>query len=474
MKKTLLAFMFLATTLCSAAQRVYFIYMQSEKSTPFFVKMGEKVLPSNPSGYLILHSLKDSTYAFTIGYPGGQVSEARFNVTLSNSDRGFLIKQMDEGLSLFDLQSLNLVRPVNSGNSGSAQQAVLRTDNFTILLSQVSDDASLMRASAPLRESAAAESVAMDRTEKKESKDPPAKEQEGIGTAAAKPKELDTVSTIERTAKEEPGASVLKADSNESKQTRGEKEVAATANPAAPPTTQVEEKQSRNRDDKVKPAEDKMIVEEKPKVVEEKPKAVEPKQITGQPSNAAEPRNTPAEADPPPYKRSVVTRRSESSTTEGFGLVFLDNSGGDIDTIRLLIPFPVKGKQESPAVIDAPAVAAAPAQATTARETVSAEKSRGGCQDIASDRDFLKLRRSMAAENNDERMVTHARKYFRAKCFSTEQVRNLSALFLTSAAKYQFFDAAFGHVTDAGSFAALGTEIKDEYYARRFKALIGE
>jgi hypothetical protein len=39
-----------------------------------------------------------------------------------------------------------------------------------------------------------------------------------------------------------------------------------------------------------------------------------------------------------PFIRSVVLRKSESSTTEGFGLVFIDNQNGAIDTIRLLIP----------------------------------------------------------------------------------------------------------------------------------------
>jgi hypothetical protein len=154
--------------------------------------------------------------------------------------------------------------------------------------------------------------------------------------------------------------------------------------------------------------------------------------------------------------------------------VFLDNSGGEVDTIRLLIPFPVRSSAEGTNAREAAAAAAPTVQTAPVQQSVSTQQAKAACADNATDRDFLKLRRSMAAENNDERMIAHARKYFRSKCFSTEQVRNLSTLFLTSAAKYQFFDAAFGYVSDARSFAALGSEIKDEYYARRFKALIGE
>jgi hypothetical protein len=80
----------------------------------------------------------------------------------------------------------------------------------------------------------------------------------------------------------------------------------------------------------------------------------------------------------------------------------------------------------------------------------------------------------MAARATDEAMVDEARKSFKSRCFTTEQIRNLSALFLTSAGKYQFFDAAFMHVSDPEQFASLQSDIKDDYYLRRFKALIGE
>ena len=42
-----------------------------------------------------------------------------------------------------------------------------------------------------------------------------------------------------------------------------------------------------------------------------------------------------------PFKPTIVRKRSESSTTEGFGLVFIDDLGnGSSDTISLLIPNP--------------------------------------------------------------------------------------------------------------------------------------
>jgi hypothetical protein len=96
------------------------------------------------------------------------------------------------------------------------------------------------------------------------------------------------------------------------------------------------------------------------------------------------------------------------------------------------------------------------------------------CAAFAGENDFLKLRRNMAAKNTDDAMVDEAKKIFKSKCFTTEQIKNLSYLFLSPAGKYQFFDAAYTYVVDQWQFADLENEIKDEYYQKRFKALIGE
>jgi hypothetical protein len=49
-------------------------------------------------------------------------------------------------------------------------------------------------------------------------------------------------------------------------------------------------------------------------------------------------------------------------------------------------------------------------------------------------------------------MIGEAQKVFKRTCFSTAQIKNLGALFLTAGAKYRFFDAAYGHVSDRSSF----------------------
>jgi len=85
---------------------------------------------------------------------------------------------------------------------------------------------------------------------------------------------------------------------------------------------------------------------------------------------------------------------------------------------------------------------------------------------------LVKLRRRMATQRKDEQMVSEAQKAFRNKCYTTAQLRNLSVLFLSDEGRYRFFDAAMPFVTDFSNFKSLGETIQDEYYKRRFLALI--
>ena len=94
------------------------------------------------------------------------------------------------------------------------------------------------------------------------------------------------------------------------------------------------------------------------------------------------------------------------------------------------------------------------------------------CKSVASEDDFLKLRKKMAAQKTDENMIVMAKKAFVSKCYTTDQVNNLSALFLKDEGRYNFFDAAYPHVSDTQKFGSLMGRLSDEYYINRFKAMI--
>jgi hypothetical protein len=78
----------------------------------------------------------------------------------------------------------------------------------------------------------------------------------------------------------------------------------------------------------------------------------------------------------------------------------------------------------------------------------------------------------MAAESNAEGMIKVAKKYFKTKCFSTDQIKDLSYLFLNDEGRYKFFDAAYAHTSDSDQYQVLESQLTDEYYLNRFKAMI--
>ncbi len=153
---------------------------------------------------------------------------------------------------------------------------------------------------------------------------------------------------------------------------------------------------------------------------------------------------------------SVVAKKSESSTTEGFGLTYTDtHADGSTDTIKLLIPEP---KTPQAVVKTEPMPAEIPAKA--------------GCENTATEADFFQLRKLMAAAESDDAMIMEAKKNCKEKCFTTTQYKNLGSLFLTDEGKYKFFDAIYNYTSDSANFSSLQSELKDEYYVNRFKAML--
>jgi hypothetical protein len=94
------------------------------------------------------------------------------------------------------------------------------------------------------------------------------------------------------------------------------------------------------------------------------------------------------------------------------------------------------------------------------------------CKATATEDDFFKTRKRMAMQENDDDMVDAALKAFKIKCYSVEQVKNLSVLFLKDTGRYKFFDAVYPFVTDSQNFASLQKLLSDTYYINRFKSML--
>lgn len=435
MNRLFVTLFFFLSFFTASSQRVYFIYLQTDPQQPFFVKMDEKLFSSSASGYLVLPRLRDSTYLFSVGFNGG--GEYKFACTVNKKDYGYLIKNFGEkGWGLYDLQTSAVQMAITDTKKETATTDT-QVNAFTELLSKAADDSTLKQKIVLPVEEKKPEAVAVTKAEST------------IDSNAFKTVQV-------RSTAVEPATKVTSA-SNTAAPTRVKEEP--------------ENETAKITDSTYKTNQPKTILE-KPEVVGINPPVAEEvtKKITEDKAINTTAKETIAQpADV--YVKSKVVRKSESSTTEGFGLTFIDiYADGKQDTVSLVIPTDNSVKLSDIRPSD-------PA-ATESRSGSIAEKepkkviAKNACKATATDDDFFKLRKKMAAQKSDNGMIQEAAKIFKAKCFTTSQLKNIAALFIGDGGKYQFFDSAYKHVSDIENFPSLEAELKDEYFINRFKAML--
>jgi len=454
------------------AQKIYFIYLQTESGEPFFIHMNDKLYSSTASGYLILSKLKDSTYNFKLGFPGKSI-DLDFTTSINKKDYGYLIKNFGEkGWGLFDLQSLN-IQMSSSNVKGAAQNNNLNqpVNAFTDMLSKATDDPSLKQNPILVKEEEKKPEVVQ--TIQKEEKKPSVteavlkeeKKSELIIQPTNKPEEkkAEPVKTNEQKFDSVERSSIIKAEGmyKRSQVTK----ISAIATVEGFESVFVDEYQNGDRDtvrilipaEKTEPA-----VKEQPKKdsIEETKKFLDIVPDSSHAINrpATETKKTETKKwwpfnknkDTEANKTESEEKKEETPKTGIFNHKKVSSDKSDRETKN--------GESKKWSLFNN----------KSKRDATATKK----CQVVAGNDDFLKLRRKMAGRTNDDGMLDEAKKYFRDKCFTTEQIKNLSSMFLSNAGKYNFFSIALNHVSDRENFSSLQSQLKDEYYVTRFKEML--
>lgn len=204
-----------------------------------------------------------------------------------------------------------------------------------------------------------------------------------------------------------------------------------------------------------------------------------------QPEVVAAPVNTAVIAAQDPVSASTtkgIIKSSEKSTGKNLEQIYIDNTGDKPDTIKIQIPITAKkvskpqpqAEQAQPQFIEQAPVQPVPVQAkeqetavTTAPPVVQTSVN---CI-IAADDDFLKVRLQMAGSPSESEMLKAAANAFKDKCFSTEQIKNLSYLFLQEQNKFNFFVMAKPVVYDKKNFGSLKSQLTSPDLISQFKSL---
>lgn len=397
-------------SITAKSQLNHFIYLQTDNQQPFYIKYNNRIISSSSTGYLILPKLKDGVIDFAVGFPKSNQTEQQFSYTIDKADKGFLLKDFsDKGWGLYDLQTSSIVY--------ASAKAATQTTPTGSTVTPANDPFSNMLSK-----------VTQDSTVKTVTV---VKEAKPVVVDTPKPQKTEVVVN--------------------------------------------------------KPVKDTVVA--KPEVKSEK--IVEQPVVTG-----------PEWAAP---SKSAIKQVRKFESREGADFVFeVNESNGIKDTVRLFIERDTLLNPVSPVLVDSPkaeivkkdtvtAMQQPPVQQPVVKKEEVVEKKEpvtppvvteqvqkkettslpnSNCKDFATEDDLIKLRRRMASQRKDEQMVDEAKKAFRTKCFTTAQLRNISSLFLTDEGRYRLYDAALPFVTDYSNFKTLGETINDEYYKRRFTALL--
>ncbi|MGB4770705.1 MAG: DUF4476 domain-containing protein [Chitinophagaceae bacterium] len=401
------------------AQHNHFIYVQGENQQLFYLKKSGEVISSSTTGFLILPKLQPGTHQFIIGFPRDQYPEYSFNIEISGKDRGFTLKNYaDRGWGLLDMQSLEVImgKRIEVKKEAPPTYGTLSDDPFSMILASVVSDPGI-------RETSLVQSA--------------------VWVSAPAPK-VDVKA-------EKPVA--VKEDKKP--------ETKATATPpvAPPPVvtaadTKTELKPSVQPDlAKQEVPEKKLPEPDKEQVAVKKSEPVVTEPIIKKEEKVEPPQAKPAEK----YVAQKVVKISELKTWTGYQLTYIDRSGGTPDTIQVIID-------------DAP-VEAAPAK-TEPAVLNSAKLPRTDCKVMAREKDALNLRKKMLTIAKEEEMVETAMKELRNKCYTVEQLQNLSYVFVTDQGRLMLFEQAYPYIFDPANFHRLEKLLNNEEYLNKFKALI--
>ena len=407
-KVRLVVFFMLLFSISSRAQQTRFIYIQTENKQTFYVKMEKRIFSSSLSGYIIIPKLVDSTYELAIGFPQNELRELEVTVNLKDTNAGFLLKKYGEK----DWGLLNL--------QTTQLLAMKPSVAFEMEKEATTTGDEFARVLANVVNDPSIARV----------------------TAVKKPVKIPLDSTQTTKAKipveKEEVKNIIPVSPGTGK--------AAVAKPVISKLTESGTAEG-------------LLITYYDIATADTVKVFLP-HIKAETVTRLE---TPAEKIDNAAGKSNI-RNNDSRFLD----IELQNPNAKIDS----------GQVKTGDIVITEKKAVLNLQVNEKQETKPAVKDTGkpminsDCKKSATEADFLKLRKQMAAEENEKDMIKAANRQFINTCFTTEQIKNLAVLFINQEEKYKFYVAAFPFVSDTHNFGTLEEQLTDDYYKTRFKAML--
>lgn len=464
----------------------YYVYIQSEKGQPFYVKHNGQVLSSSERGYLILPKLSNGTTPITVGFPKNEAPEQHFDLKVGAKDQGFLLKKATaNAYTLYNLQTFrelksdNLLLAAGETRQEAEQEVAEVTDTAKETLTKMQGDlesalgssATITGPKKPAKNgnsfASALDKVVVsgdDREEVVEEAPAPPK-------ATVKKPMKEVQEKLERAPLTDEEKAILAQVMAEESRTAASEAAAADVAKAA---DAAEERRNRHKRKK----------ENSPDFIDF--------QEEGKPAAAATaPAEVPAAVEEPSTPRKKRRKEEKEVRT---GEIVTDTSGYGVAIYEQSEETAAKKKRRRNATADdATPVAAADATEAAAAPVSSPKRKKRtetiaeneedkpaaskrlintDCGNIMDDGTFKKLLRKFVSSSTDDGMLDVFRRQTRNYCMETAQVKTLAQLVVGEDARYRLLDMAYSKTYDTEKYGSLESVLTDNYYKGRFKAML--
>ena len=504
MKSFFLSISFVLIAAVAGAQQLHFVYLQTDSRKPFYILLNNKNYSSSSIGYVILPKLQNGDYTLKVGFPRNEQPEQEFLLQVKNNDQGFLVKDFgDKGWGLFNLQSLDIQYAGALADKKAQQLAQQKAEEekqqqaaAALAAVETQRRADSVQAVAQAQKQALAEAEAAAQAALRQQRyNDSVQQTTTTANATANQKAQEEAAErkkLEEAQKAANTTATTQKIAEEAEQRRITDSLQNAANAAAATMQKQQEASQQRTTDSVSKAQAAVSENERLERLADSTAKAQAAAIERAKQNAAG-----------ILQVSSPVLLQKTFTDSGWRYSYSVNSGNGKETVDVFIPIhqPQTAVAATPvAKVPAAEPVATPVQQTPPVTTATTDTKKedtqflnmefgsntvvktdtagvkvlhnSNCRAAADDKDFLATRKKMVAADDTEKMVAIARKLMKEKCYTTEQIRNLSFLFLTDADRYQFLDAAYPFALDAYRFNSLQDLLKDDYYVQRFKAML--
>ena len=479
----------------SISQEKHFILIQSETRQLFNVTINGKVYSTNSSGYVIIPKLENGEYIMVLGFPENTFPDQAFKFVIDQKDVGFNLQNLGEkGWVLSNLQTQGSITAEKEVPQQTAvSKSKTNTGDEPITFNKVKDTVAVVKIIDKPAKEKEPEAKVNEVT-------PPAIDSSSITMSAivsqkietkdtavvVKPVSVNAIANIEtkdlaivsQPVPDNIPSGIVAKDSAITNPTPIVIQPILSSEPVLPAIKEPEiKKLAENRNEEGLSMSFSDLNDKRADTVDVYIKSgtqpnVEVKDTVQKTATdsivAAKIEQLNNRKDDVKFIEIDMDKKSKDST----GNVLVDASASVVKHDTRETDKLIESEPEKTILKDTAKASVEAAEAVTNNNPVGEKKSANLCKSVASELDYIKLRRKMALEDSDDRMIREARKAFKETCFTTNQMKGLSTLFLSDEGRYHFFSSAYSFVSDPEQYSTLQSEFIDPYFINRFKSII--